>query len=92
MANFRKPLAIEFPILQVNKIGNWTKNDIQCPELINDSFFVHKFNNGVIALISNFSLPDDMNDKLFINCQAGTIMQQSIYKDRFCVIIEKSLI
>jgi len=88
----RKPLVVEFPILHVNKKGNWTKNSIACPNFISDKFFVHKFKNGVTALISTFPMPEDMTNELFCNTQAGVIMQQSNFKDRFCVIIDKDFV
>ena len=88
----RKPLAVEFPILQVNKVGKWTKDSIICPDVINDNFFVHKFKNGVVALISTFPLPDDMSNELYNNIPAGTVIQSSNFKDRFCLFIDKDLI
>ena len=85
-----KPTVKEFPIVSVNKVGNWTKDSITCPEVIDERFKKHKFRNGVVALVSNFPLPEIEN--IDFKTESGTILQSNSEHTRFIVIIDKSLI
>lgn len=89
----KTPTVKEFPILAVNRVGNgkWTNEVIDCPKDIDDRFTKHKFRNGVVALVSNFPLPEDI-DNLGFKTEAGTIIQSNSEHTRFVVIVDKSLI
>ena len=89
----KTPTVKEFPILAVNKVGNgkWTNESIDCPKDIDERFTKHKFRNGVVALVSNFPLPEEI-DNLGFKTEARTIIQSNSEHTRFVVIIDKSLI